>query len=98
MAALAAAAERGSIPFSTTASSTDNITIIILTTFLMSSDISGLSKIGLTLLARAVAVTRSSLIVAESKVGLRGGVVGEIIPTQVVSGVDFLLGFRTLRL
>jgi hypothetical protein len=67
------AAERGSIPFSTTASRTVNITIIIPTIFFMSSDVSGFSMIGLILLTRAVAVTSTSFIAAGSRTGLGGG-------------------------
>jgi hypothetical protein len=73
LAALVTTAERGSMPFSTTASITDNMTISIVTTLFMSSDASGLSRIGFTLLARAVAVTSTSLIEIGSKVGFGGG-------------------------
>ena len=90
--------ERGSIPFSTTASRTDSRTIIIVTTLFMSSDVSGLSSSGFTLLAIAVAATRASLTAAASREGLGGGVVGEIITAHIIRGIDFLLGFGTLAL
>jgi hypothetical protein len=68
-----ATAERGSIPFSTIASRTVIITIIILTMFFISSVVSGLSRIGLILLAKAVAATRTSFTEAGSKTGFGGG-------------------------
>ena len=68
-----ATAERGSIPFSTTASRTVNMTITIPTMFFISSEVSGFSKIGLMLLTRAVAVTRTSFIAVGSRDGLGGG-------------------------
>jgi len=92
------AAERGSIPFSTTASRTVNMTIIIPTMFFMSSEVSGFSRMGLTLLTRAVAVTRTSFIAEGSRTGLGGGVVGKEIPAEIVRGVDFSLGFRAAAL
>jgi hypothetical protein len=64
----------------------------------MSSDVSGLSSSGFTLLAIAVAATRASLTAAASREGLGGGVVGEIITAHIIRGIDFLLGFGTLAL
>ncbi len=62
----------------------------------MSSDVSGLSSSGFTLLAIAVAATRASLTAAASRVGLGGGVVGKIITAHIIRGVDFLLRLGTL--